>query len=82
MVKVLVRFYNVMIKFNHFLSRWLDVLIVTIEKRKGYRINELRVVQIIEADLQLLMRMLLGLIIACNYENDSRISKHNYGSRK
>jgi len=37
---------------------------------------------IIEAYLQLLMRIFLGIIIEDNFENDRRILKHNYGSRK
>ena len=43
MVKVLVRFYNTMIKHNHFPSRWLNVLDVMIEKGKGNKVNKLRV---------------------------------------
>ena len=59
--------------------RFLDV---TNEKGKGNKINKLRVIQIIEADLQLLMRIFLGLRIAENYENERRIFNNNYGSRK
>ena len=43
LVKVLVRFYNLIIKCNHFTSRWLDVLDVMIEKVKGNIISKLRV---------------------------------------
>ena len=39
MVDVLVRFYNAMLKYNHFPSRWLNVLDVMIEKGKGKRIE-------------------------------------------
>ena len=53
-----------------------------IEKGKGNRTNKLRVMKTIEAELQLLMRMFLGLSMTENYENDNRMSKHNYGSRK
>ena len=66
-VKVLLRFYNVMIKHNHFPSRYLDMLDVMIEKGKGNKINKLRVMKIIEAYLQLLVRKVLGLRIV---END------------
>ena len=66
-----------MIKHNYFPSRWLDVLDVTIEKVKGSKTNKLRVIQIIEADLQLLMRIFLGLRMSEHYENDKRTSKHN-----
>ena len=76
--KYLVRFYNAIIKHNHFLSRWLDVLDMMIEKVKVNWINKLIVMQIIEADLQLLMRIFLGLRISDEYSNDRRTSKHNY----
>ena len=55
MVKVLVRFYNIITKHNQFPSRWLDALDVMIEKGKSNKINKLRVMQIIEADLQLII---------------------------
>ena len=64
MAKVLVRCCNAIVKHNHFPSRWLDTLDAMIEKGKGNEVNKLRVTQLIEADLQLLMRMLLGLRIA------------------
>ena len=56
--------------------------VAMIEKEKGNMINKLRSVQTIETDLQLLIRMFLGLRIADDYENYRRVSKHNYGSRK
>ena len=82
MIKILVRFYDVIIKHNHFLSRRLDVLDAMMQKEKGNKINKLIVMQTIGADLQLLMRMFLGLRASDDYENDIRISKHNHGSRK
>ena len=36
----------------------------------------------IEVDLQLLMRIFLGIRIEENHENDKILSNHNYGSRK
>ena len=82
MAKVLVRFYNIIKKRNHFPSRWLDALDMMIEKGKGNKTNKLRVTQMIEADLQLIMRIFLGLRVAKNYKNHDRTSKHDYGSRK
>ena len=55
MAKVLVRFHDTMIKHNHFLFRLLDVLDRMIGKGKGNKTNKIRVKQIIEANLQLLM---------------------------
>ena len=59
MVKMLVKFYNAIMKHDHFLNRQLDVLDVMIEKGKENKINKLRVIQIIESDLQLTMRIFL-----------------------
>ena len=59
--------------------RCLDMMIEQVKVNKK---NKLRVMQIIEADLKLLMRILLGLLIAENYENDRIISKDNCGSRE
>ena len=72
MVKVLVTFYNVIIKHNHFLTRWLVVLDVIIEKGNGNKINKLRVMQIIEADLQLIMRIFLRNAIEGRCENNKK----------
>ena len=58
------------------------MLDATIKKGKGNKINKLRVIQTIDADLQLTMRIFLGSRIAENYENDDRMSNHDYGSRK
>ena len=59
MTTVLVHLHNATLKHKHYPKRWLDVLDVMIEKGKGSRINKLRVIQIVEADLQLLMRTFL-----------------------
>ena len=52
-----------------------------LEKCKGPTIGKLRTMQLIEADLQLLMRMHIGGRNDKNVENDDRLSKFNYGSR-
>ena len=57
------------------------MLDVMMRKGKGNEINKLRVAQIIEVDIQLLMTF-LGMRIEENYENDNRMSKCNHGSRK
>ena len=82
MATALVRFYTPMSKHKHYPKRWSDVLDVMIEKGKGSRINKLRVIQIVEADLQLLMRIFLGIWLESKLEEDERLSKPNYGSRK
>ena len=78
-IKNLARFFNAIIKHNQIPARWLDVLDAMIEKGKGNKINKLRVMKIIEADLQLLMRMFLGLRIVDNHESDKRISNLDHG---
>ena len=82
MVKVLVKFYNVITKHKHYPARWLDVIDTMIEKGKGSLVSKLRVIQIIEADMQLLIRIFIGSRIEKNIETDDRLSQHGYGSRK
>ena len=81
MVDVLVKFCNVIIKHNHNPRRWLKVVDVVIEKGKGPRIDKLRILEMIEANLQLVMRILLGSRMNERIETDARVSKCNYGSR-
>ena len=52
-----------------------------IEKGKGPNIKKLRTLEMIEADLQLVMRIFLGSRMNERIETDVRISKYNYGSR-
>ena len=44
--------------------------------------SKLRIKQIIEVDLKLLMRIFLGIRTEYNYENEKIISKHDHGYRK
>ena len=53
-----------------------------IEKRKGTRKNKLRIRDMIEADMQLIMRGLLAEIMNDKVEEDKRLSKHDHGSRR
>ena len=81
-VAVLVNFYNIVIKYNHYPSRWLKVVDVMLEKGKGPRLKKSRILEMIEADLQLVMRTCLGVRMDDRVETDSRVSKCNHGSRK
>ena len=81
-VEVLVKFYNVIIKCNHYLRRWLKFVDVMLEKVKGPRLKKLRMLQIIEADLQLVIRTILGSRMNERVESHARLSKYYYGSRK
>ena len=61
MVKSLVKFYNTIIKFNHCPSRRFKVVDIVIEKVKGNITNKFKLMQIIQAYLQLFIRVFLGL---------------------
>ena len=81
-VEALVQFYNNIIKCNDYPKIWLKVADVMIEKRKGPQLKMLRILETIEAVLQLVMRACLGIRMNERVELDNRLSKHNYGSRK
>ena len=52
-----------------------------LEKGKGPVLGKLRTIQLIEADLQLLMRIYVGGRNNANIEDNKRLSKFNYSSR-
>ena len=52
-----------------------------IEKGKGLVIGKLRTIQLIEADLQMIIRIYINNRMKEKIEIDPRISKANYGSR-
>ena len=82
MTNVLVRFYNIIIENEYFPQRWLNMLDVMISKAKGMFLGKLRIITLIEADLQCIMRKHLGDEIEEKIENDEQFSKANYRSRK
>ena len=53
-----------------------------LEKGKGPRLKKLRMLEVIEADLQLAMRTHLGSRMGERAQSDDRMSKHDHGSRK
>ena len=61
--------------------KWLKILDVTIEKGKGLVIGKLRTIQLIEADMQILMRIIINERNRGRIEVNPRISKCNYRSR-
>jgi len=82
MTNILVSYYNLLIKNGYFPKRWLDILDVMIEKGKGIVLGKLRIITLIEADLQYMMRIYLGDEEEEMIEHDSRFSRANYGSQK
>ena len=51
-----------------------------IEKGKGSTVGKLRIIQLIEANLQMIMRIFMNYRNKEKIESDPRISKANYGS--
>ena len=82
LVTLYVEFLNLVIQNSHVLKRWIDVVDIVLEKGKGPRLDKLRVIQLIEGDLQLLLRMLVTNRSAIVAEDSERLSKYNYGNRK
>ena len=79
---ILVSYYNVIIPKGFYSSQWLKVLNIILDKGKGPVLGKLRTIQLIEADLQLIMRIFLGLRYNKRLEEDTRVSKFNFRSRK
>jgi len=80
MTIILITYYNLIIDRQFYLSRWLKTLDVILEKEKGPVVDKLRTTQLIVADLQLLMRILVNTRNKISIEAGSRVSKCNYGS--
>ena len=51
-----------------------------IKKGKGLKLGKLRTIQLIKADMQLLIRVFMSLRNQGQIEKDVRLSKYNYGS--
>ena len=62
-------------------SRWLKILEICIEKGKGPLLGKLQNLQLIEGDLQIMMRMFLFADGKELIEKDPRFSKANYRLR-
>ena len=60
----------------------MKVLDITLEKGKGLILGKLRIIQLIEANLQLMIRIFIGGRNDKNIETDNRLSKYNYESRR
>jgi hypothetical protein len=82
MTSILVRFYNILVKNEYVLQRWLDILDTMLGKGKGMIIGLLRIITLIEADFQFIMRIFLREDLEELIEDDERFSKSNYGSRQ
>ena len=56
---LLVKYYNIIFIKQFYLSHWIKILDIILEKGKGSVLGQLRTIQLIEADFQLLMRIFL-----------------------
>jgi len=82
MNEILIRFYNIIIQECYYPFRWLNMLDIMIEKGKGPILGKFYTIQLIEADLQLLIRIFMSNRNQGTIEKDKIISKCNYSSRK
>ena len=53
-----------------------------LNKGKGPVLGKLRIIELIEGDLQLIIRLCAGLRNNRNIKKDSRLSHFNFGSRQ
>ena len=79
---MLIMFYNLAIAKGIVLNRWRYVLDTMLDKGKGLVLGKLRIIELIEGDLQLIIRMYAGLRNNVNIKKDSRLSNFNFGSRQ
>ena len=56
-LEVLVLFYNLVLKKGIVLKRWQDILDVMLEKGKGPLLGKLRMIELIEGDMQIITRL-------------------------
>ena len=77
---ILTTFYNKIVKACYYPERWLLVLDIMIKKGKGPKLGKLRTIQLIEADMQLLIRVFMSLRNQGKIEKDVRLLKCNYSS--
>jgi len=81
-LEVLLIFYNLVLQKGIVLKRWQNILDVILEKGKGPLLGKLRIIELIEGNLQIIICMYVGLRNDNNIEKDDRLSKYNFGSRK
>jgi len=81
MINLPIRFYNKLITNTIYLKWWLNILDIIIEKGKEPTLRKLRTIQLIEVDLQLIMRIYISDRNKERIESDDRVAKANYRSR-
>ena len=82
MTEILVAYYNILLSKGYYPKRWLKILDAMLGKGKGIVLGKLRIIMLIEADLQYIMRIYLSDEIEELIKSDKRFLKSNYDSRK
>ena len=77
-----VNYYDIITRNNFYPKWWLDVLDLILGKEKVPLLRKRRLIQLIESDLQSMMCLFTAEQIENRIDNDNRIFKANYGSRK
>ena len=77
---MLVKYYNIIIVKGFYPSQWIKILDVMLEKGKGLVLGNLKTIQLIEANFQLIIRVFITLRNQQAIENNRRLSKFNFRS--
>lgn len=59
MLQIFAQFYLKIIKNHVILNRWNEAIAIILEKEKGPRLDKLQIIQLIQANLQILIRVLI-----------------------
>ena len=63
---LLIKFYNIILEKVMYLEKWAKILDMIIEKGKGPILGKLKIMQLIEAEIQLIMRICVDARIEKN----------------
>ena len=80
-VEAMAKLYTLVIKHRIVLPRWRKAIAVMLEKGKGPRIDKLRIIQLISADLQLLMRVIILPGAEAVY-HEKKLNESQYARKK
>jgi len=68
-------------RHQHALKRWHNITCIMLKKGKGSRIDKLRIIQLIECDLQLVLKVVFQKQLMPKAENMGRLTYTQHGSR-
>ena len=77
-MSALVFFCSMLLKHVHYVNRWVNAVDIALKKGKGPVLGKLRILTLIEGDLQALMRIFPCAKDCELIENDKRLAKANY----